>query len=384
MSAPFASRQEDTHINFLKGVCILGVVSIHFGGSFVRPDIIWSDTFYLGLALNQFFSFAVPVFIFLSGWLLQMAYGTRAIDLKTFYRRRLVKLGIPYLLVTANYFIFFRKTWIIQQLTPENFLPRFLYYGIEPTLYFVPLIFQLYLLFPFLKALDDWLYSPKKGTLCPAIVFIMGLFFLLHVSIGQLAYSGKISYHWLCLRFFGFWIFYFYAGMQFKRMIGSLITTDAKVAFIASASLGLAMILFLWDMYVVTDPTRVGLTYERNMLDFAYSRPEILPYNICVVFGLGILLLRDWKIRVPLVEIMGKFSYHIYVWHIPLLLWIAWENPEIISLCTRYPELIVGMVLFVALLITFIISLTEQRWLTKYRDLALAFLMRLKSIVERC
>lgn len=381
---PLMVKADDFRFNLLKGFCIVGVVGIHFGGSFVRSDNAWSSSFYVGLVVNQFFSFSVPAFIFLSGWLLQMAYGTRPLDWKAFYRRRLIKLGIPYLLVTVAYFVFFRKTWIIQQLTPENFLPRFLYYGIEPTLYFVPLIFQLYLLFPFLKALDDWMHARcTTKALCTAVVFVLGLFFVLHVGIGHLAYTGKISYHWLCLRFFAFWLFYFYAGMQFKRLFESFIT-GRGIALFALAALSIALILFLWDMYVVTDPARVGISYERAMLDFAYSRPEILPYNICIVFGMGTLLLTTWQFRMPFFEFAGKYSYHIYVWHIPVLLRIAWEKPEIIVLCTRYPELMIVLISFVAAMISFIISLTDRAYLLRYQTVISEFLLRLRSVAERC
>lgn len=362
----------------------MGVIGIHFGGSFVRSDNVWTDSFYLGLALNQFFSFAVPAFIFLSGWLLQMSYGTFAIDIKTFYRRRLVKLGIPYLLVTLTYFIFFRKTWIIQQLTMENFLPRFLYYGIEPTLYFVPLIFQLYLLFPFLKKMDDCLIAKNikqsafKNTKC-----ILSLFFIMHLIVGHLAYTGKINYHWLCLRFFPFWLFYFYAGMQFTRLFSTRLSKQMIVQT-AAVAISIAFGFFAWDIYVVTDVRVVGISYEKNILDFAYSRPEIVLFNFCIVFSIGVLLLMKWRLRMPFLEFVGKYSYHVYVWHIPLLLGIAWKNPNVIILCAEYPELILCIVLFAAATISFAISITDQSYLIRYRYIIVQFLSRLRMIVERC
>lgn len=375
-------KSDDFRFNLLKGFCILGVVCIHFGGSFVRQDNVWTDSFYVGLGLNQFFSFSVPTFIFLSGWLLQMSYGSRVLEWKAFYRRRLIKLGIPYVLVTLAYFIFFRKTWIIQQLTVENFLPRFLYYGIEPTLYFVPLIFQLYLLFPLLKKMDDCIHSGNNRTI-PIVSGVLGLFFLLHLVIGYLAYTGVISYHWLCLRFFAFWLFYFYAGMQFRRLWARVMSERCAGA-IALFLLSVAFLLFVWDMYVVTDPSRVGVSYERAMLDFAYSRPEILPYNLFVVFGMGLLLLIQWQVRMSALEVAGKYSYHIYVWHIPVLLSIAWEKPDIITLCVQYPELILVIVVLVSALISFMISLTDRDALSRYRGIASSLVLRLRMTLDRC
>ena len=339
---PSGKREEDFRINLLKGFCIVGVACIHFGGSFVRRDLAWTGPFYMGLFLNQFFSFAVPVFIFISGWLLDLTHGDRPIHYGRFYRKRLVKLGIPYLIVTALFFILFPRSPLITSVTWQNFLPRVFYYGIEPTLYFVPLIIQLYLLYPLLRLADRKLEKPSEGRADSGhgpVLRLLLIFFVLHILIGFLAYSGKISYHTLCLRFFPFWILYFYGGMHFRGLTAGLRSVK-KMDLLASLSGAAAVALFFWNISRLMDVGRVGLSFERNMLDFAYCRPEILPYDLAAVLACGMVLQRPWTLRVGILETFGVYSYHLYVWHILVLLHIGWGQPAVMAACIAYPEVI--------------------------------------------
>ena len=57
------------YVDTLRGIAIWGVVCVHFAGSFISAKTAWTPVFYAGLTLNQFFSFAVPLFLFLSGLL---------------------------------------------------------------------------------------------------------------------------------------------------------------------------------------------------------------------------------------------------------------------------------------------------------------------------
>jgi len=109
-----AGAGRNTYIDTLRGGSILGVVCIHFAGSFVTTDsFAWSPSFYLGLFLNQVFIFAVPLFIFLSGVL--AGSSTKVQSLSDYYRSRLWRIGFPYLLASiASFFLLNHySTWQI-------------------------------------------------------------------------------------------------------------------------------------------------------------------------------------------------------------------------------------------------------------------------------
>ncbi len=111
--------------NLLKGFAILAVVAIHVINVFIgrNPSLINFD---------QFLRFSVPLFTALSGLALAKKYLVK-LEIKNFYQSRLLKLLPLYILWSAIY-------WLV---TRQSF-------PFEYHLYFVPMIFQAYLIFPFI------------------------------------------------------------------------------------------------------------------------------------------------------------------------------------------------------------------------------------------
>ena len=161
ISAQPAGSGRNAYIDTIRGWSIFGVVCIHFAGSFVTFDAFaWSPSFYLGLTLNQVFNFAVPLFIFLSGVL--AGSSKRTLSLGDYYRSRLWRIGFPYLLasIASFYLLKHYAEWQAVAGYTAKFMwlfQRVFFFGIEPPLYFIPLIIELYLLQPALKALPGWL-----------------------------------------------------------------------------------------------------------------------------------------------------------------------------------------------------------------------------------
>lgn len=198
----------DYRIDLIRGVCILGVVGIHFGGSFLTQTYVWTGSFYIGLFLNQFFSFCVAAFVFLSGWQLDLRYGFGEVSILRFYRRRLIKIGLPYLMASIMYLYW---QWDQQAWTPKSVLAGFFYKGIHPILYFIPLMFQLYLIYPFLRLLaNKTVKKDGQGNVGgAAILFVL---FAMHIALGRLSYIGKIDYYSFCRPFALYWLFFSLAG----------------------------------------------------------------------------------------------------------------------------------------------------------------------------
>jgi surface polysaccharide O-acyltransferase-like enzyme len=182
-----ASRH--VYIDALRGFSIFGVVCVHFAGSFVNSGNAWTPSFLLGLGLNQFFSFAVPLFVFLSGLLAGLGSRKAPPGLRAYYGGRLWRIGVPYLFASAASFFWLNHLpeW---QALPEGgarlawLAQRLFFSGVEPTLYFIPLILYLYLLQPALKALPGWLArvlrtSPERVALGAALLLLAT-----HVTLG--------------------------------------------------------------------------------------------------------------------------------------------------------------------------------------------------------
>ncbi len=365
-----AAPGRNAYIDTLRGWSIFGVVCVHFGGSFVTTDAhAWSPSFWLGLGLNQLFSFAVPLFLFLSGLLAGMS--TKAVSLGDYYRSRLWRIGFPYLVVSLLSFFLLNHyaawqalpnvgakfTWLWQHLV---------FFGVEPTLYFIPLIMQLYLLQPLLMALPRWLHrivpalGPGQHARGLALVFLV-----LHVTLGLLCYRGTLNYYtWARPNVF-FWLFYFFAGLHFRSLVGAISPGALRMGGLLG--LALAALAMGWNGLQLADPVKMGLQFEFNRLDFAYARPEMLVYDLAMVAGLAAAVALRWSPRAGLAAYLGRFTLEIYLWHILVLYFSAWQFSDVLASCRAMPELIVLICAGATLLIAFATD-GLQRLLAFVRD----------------
>jgi len=334
----------NAYIDTLRGWSIFGVVCVHFAGSFVTTDrFAWSPSFYLGLALNQVFGFAVPLFVFLSGVLAGSSKKTPALG--DYYRSRLWRIGFPYLLVSlASFFLLNHYAeWQALPGLQAKFTwlwSRLLFRGVEPTLYFIPLILQLYFLQPALKALPHWLHR-LVPALSPARAALLGATLLLglHLTLGLLCYRGTLDYYVWARPNSLFWMFYFFAGLHAPVLAGTLAPRTLR-AVGRLALLGAAGAM-AWNARHLLDPAVVGANFELNRLDFAYARPEMLGYDLGMILGLAAGLTLGWAPRAGLMAYLGRYTLEIYLWHILLLYHGAWRYPEVLASCRQLPELIV-------------------------------------------
>lgn len=342
-SAPAA---RNAYIDTLRGVSIAGVVCVHFAGSFVTTDIhAWSPSFHLGLALNQLFGFAVPMFVFLSGLLAGFSKSTGS--LADYYRGRFWRIAFPYLIASVPSFFLLnhyaewsqlpniaaRLSWLAEHL---------LYKGVEPTLYFIPLILQLYLLQPALKALPRWINRAVPAVSPSAAAGLVALLLLaLHVTLGLLCDRSRLNYYVWGRPSVFFWAFYFFAGLHFRDLAG-LVPRRGLQALGAAAFLAAAGAM-AWNAWHLLDRSAMGDHFQFNRLDFAYVRPEMMLYDLGVVLALGLGVSLGWSARESLLSYLGRFTLEIYLWHILVLYFGAWRYPEVLASCRSVPELIVAI-----------------------------------------
>lgn len=365
MSTPTTSSgaARNAYLDTLRGWSIAGVVCVHFAGSFVTTDAhAWSPSFFLGLTLNQGFSFAVPLFVFLSGLLAGLSRSH--VSLGDYYRSRLWRIGFPYLLASLASFVFLNHyaTWQAIPGLGAKFTwlwQRLFFYGIEPTLYFIPLILQLYLLQPVLKRLPQWLHRALPA-LNPtrAALLLTGLLLGLHLTLGLLCDRGSLSYYTWARPNGLFWAFYFFAGLHFSVLAAAL----SRRAWVA---LGLVALLAAagamgWNALHLLDRQLMGAHFEFNRLDFAYARPEMLVYDLAMVTALATGVALGWTARAGLAAYLGRFTLEIYLWHILVLYFGVWRYADALESCRRQPELIVIICLGTAVLIAVATDLLQR------------------------
>lgn len=333
----------NAYIDTLRGWAIFGVTCVHYAGSYVSTTNAWSPSFYLGLTLNQLFSFAVPLFLFLSGQL--AGASSKTPGLGEYYRNRIWRIGRPYLYASiASFFLLnhyaewlalpdfhARMVWLVQ---------RFFFYGVEPTLYFIPLIIQLYFLQPALKALPGWLHRAVPGlSVERCAVLLTVLLLAAHVTIGLLCNRGVLSYYVWGRPNVCFWMFYFFAGLHFRSLTTTL--SPRRLRLGCGVLLTIAAVAMIGNARQLLDRTVVGANFELNRLDFAYVRSEMLVYDLAMVLGLAAGIKLGWNPRAGIVSYLGRYTLEIYLWHILVLYYGAWRYADVFESCQRQPELIV-------------------------------------------
>lgn len=295
-------RKHSFHLDFLKGLAILAVVGIHFLdktfpylSEFQKPYGFWFD---------QFLRFSVPLFVALSGYGLAQKYQSPALDYLAFIKRRAVKLLPAYFLGSAIAYIsiILFKTWPGYQ---QNYpLWQIIFLGrADYHLYFIPMIFQLYLFFPFL------LQATRKFSfkfLLPIWGLQLGWFILAGHYLKPFK-DGFWSDQWQYLLSFT-WVGYFVLGI----FLATQKIFSAKLLKIAGGSallLGLILSGFdSWQAFV-----RLGDTLQA----LRFNRPAIFLYaSGFITFGLSFnsQFAKSIWWRQP-VETLGRWSYEIYLVH---------------------------------------------------------------------
>jgi peptidoglycan/LPS O-acetylase OafA/YrhL len=134
----FSSKPaRDPLYDIFKGIAILAVILIHTVDFFRDYPMGSVGTFWIFL-LNNLARFAIPVFLIASGVLLKpLSKG----DLFGFYRRKIIRILIPYLLCTLL-FVYVRMGSL------EHFWNFFLTGTTLVPYYFIIMLFQLYLIYP--------------------------------------------------------------------------------------------------------------------------------------------------------------------------------------------------------------------------------------------
>lgn len=151
-----------TSIDTLKGIAIMGVIIIHTCYFLMLQDNNTFDIIALSV-INNIFRFAIPVFLFTSGLLLKPFIWDRG-SIIYFYGSKIIRIAIPYIIITTI-------LWKVRY-SGDITLPKLLLSG-EAAIpfYFIPVLFQLYLLYPLLDYIRN--ISPKYLLLGALVISLI-------------------------------------------------------------------------------------------------------------------------------------------------------------------------------------------------------------------
>lgn len=134
-------------IEWIRAISCILVIIIHVTAEFWTSFMIGSIQYKSIILLNTISQFAVPCFICISGFVLYYVYHNKEYNVLKFYKKRITKIVIPYLVWSAIYIIVihnYYKPPISLAIIVEDILQG----RASGHLYFIILILQFYILFP--------------------------------------------------------------------------------------------------------------------------------------------------------------------------------------------------------------------------------------------
>lgn len=316
--------QRDTSVDCLKGLAIIAVIGLHIIPFFVNSRNVFSERSQGLLEIMNYFRFAVPFFVALSGYSLAKKYLTTSLVVKNFLTVRILKL-LP------QYFFWVAVIYLIVHMVPgwSGFVDSFPLWQVivlgrgEYHLYFVPMIISLYLLFPILL----WLVK-KLGVIAVFLALLIQIWFywylanvVIHDPAIKFLQSDQQQYV-----FFVSWIFYFVFGIYLGMREWS------QSLWLGAVALPLLATSVRWTV----SETRELLNFGYNII-FAsgFTRLSVILLSVSgLISGLVFIprLIAVLGIIFRPLAFLGRYSFIIYLSHtIILRMWWAvyfYETPS--------------------------------------------------------
>lgn len=286
-------------IDSLRGLAILAVILIHTTTRTLEASSFNLVGFSWTLFLNQVMRFAVPLFIMISGFVLEKS--SREESYWSFIRRRFSKIFVPYFIWSLFYY------FLVYNNNHDNLIKVFLTGNASYQLYFIPALLVFYLTFPLLHKLVHKVPSKIIFT----VVSILGLvlltknYYFKAFDLGDEINAMILSYA------------YFIIGILSAKNKEFLDTVVNKFKiFLSIPTVLLAFFIFL------EGKSRYFLT--GNYLSY-YSqwRPSVFFYSILV--GLTFYyIFEHTKFKDSFVSRFSKHSFFAFFVHV-VVLEVVWK-----------------------------------------------------------
>lgn len=292
-----AQGKKLVEIEWIRAICCILVIMIHVTAEFWTSFVYGSIQYKIIILLNTLSQFAVPGFVFISGFVLFYVYHNKEYKTLDFYKKRMLKILIPYFLwsgiyILANYF-YHNSAINIVSIAKDLVLGRASFH-----LYYMVLIIQFYIIFPLCLKI----YKKINND-----VLSMGIFFLLNaITILYIKMPFKDRLFMNYFMFFGLGMVL--ANLKIK---GFELTKALKIIILT--------VYTLFTLYYFADRYRdiAQLPFISKKL-YMYGWWIFSMISIVSIYVLaGILKIRKYKwIDNRVISSLSKHSFTMYLSHI--------------------------------------------------------------------
>ncbi|MDR2899655.1 MAG: acyltransferase [Clostridiales bacterium] len=296
-------------IDYIRTFSMLAVIAIHVTSGFIHSE---SSFTLLGMNmafwLNQLSRFSVPAFVLLSG--LGLSLSNTDTTYISFIKRRMVKVFMPYVIWCFVYTIYncdydLNALWDGGRFF-ENFIRSLVTGDPASHLYFMVIITQMYLLYPFIKNI-----SRKRAGLTLVLSALISLYFITGIYLRGFGVEILPVYirqeAWLI---FPTWLVYFVIGASLDR------PRLEKIIDSARKYVGLSFLVFSVLIVLSVLEGRLLNTYELSI------KPQLLiivPVFCYLCMGLG-KVFGNISMADKVMAFLAKHAMNIYFAHVLVLM----------------------------------------------------------------
>jgi surface polysaccharide O-acyltransferase-like enzyme len=308
-------------ITILRAFAILAVISIHVSTYFTYLSVSNFRAEVL-MAIDVFSQFAVPLFIFISGFVIYNKYPG-PITLKKFYENRMMAVIPPYLIFSTFYLGF---TYFIK-LNKASFnldIPHIMYQyatgGAYFHLSFFILIIEFYLLYPVIVRIFNFCKMRGRTVDLLFAVFLIGVLYRLY-PIPNIFIPGILtSVFRVVIRFIEY-LFYFILGMairsRYDEFLRGFISKTSYFSLFVPLLCGTIIGTFDFaQTFLKFDITKIipfSGQYWRGFITMITPLYFVLIFILCFKISLHIVSHKNEIFK--FLDKIGHYSFGIYLIH---------------------------------------------------------------------
>jgi peptidoglycan/LPS O-acetylase OafA/YrhL len=300
-------------IDLLRGLAIISLIITHICSyCFAIKGI--NAIVLINIPVVIFSRFAVPVFVFISGFVLYLKYA-RDLNYKDFYKKRFLKIIPPYIIFSILYY--FYNGFVIKNM---SFNIKDLVYQIITAkahihLWYLLLIIQLYLLFPFI--LKIYLKIKRKNLFVLVIFIIQITWRIIHPEIKEKLECSVCNVFQLFLRdvifdrrFFlsqiAYLIFGFYLSTNINFIKKHILNITAVMIIIIAIAINSLIYVRGINIYdsIPNIPTSFMIPV-RIINIFLFTATIVILYQIANRFI-------NYSVKIQLIKTIKEYGLHSY------------------------------------------------------------------------
>ncbi|MFD0912559.1 acyltransferase [Methylophilus luteus] len=275
------------YFDVLRGLAIIGVVTIHVSGSATQVMHAASDH-YLNIFWRNFWNFSVPLFIAISGYFLAKKTFSKNGDYLNFLSKQVPKVYWPFLFWSFICFLLAVAT----KAPVSSELIKLLTFQSSGPYYFIALIIQYYLLLPILKHLAN-----LKGLIASVAVSLAATYLIFHlryisgIDLALIIYAGNFV-TWLM-----FFILGLYMGSANRMRVSNTVLLSITAGFYLLSCLETGLLIEWFNQ-----PQAAVTAIKPSSFIYSFALIAYLFKNINIVHS-------------QLIKKLGGISFGIYLIH---------------------------------------------------------------------